>query len=109
MIWIYELDGSAKLTRVATSTYGAEFTGTSWYEINDFGYMTTVQQVPPPPSSPLTATCGPSQSPEPFIGRNIDVIYLFPCAHASLCAPVRVTHIASQDLPFPCCTVPPPE
>lgn len=47
MIWIYELDGSAKLTRVATSTYGAEFTGTSWYEINDFGYMTTVQQVNP--------------------------------------------------------------
>ena len=46
MIWVYELDGSKKLTRIATSVYGSEFTGTSYYEVGDYGYLTTVVQHP---------------------------------------------------------------
>lgn len=45
MIWIYNFD-SKSLTRVATSPYGSEFTGTSWYEINDWAYFTAVVQHP---------------------------------------------------------------
>lgn len=45
MLWAYELD-TRKLTRVATSPYGSEFTSTDWYEIGDFGYLTAVVQHP---------------------------------------------------------------
>jgi hypothetical protein len=45
MIWAYDLEAE-KLTRVATSPYGSEFTSVDWYEINGWGYLTSVVQHP---------------------------------------------------------------